>query len=409
MTIAALGRIVRGAVMPGLMVVAISLPACSTSAPKQTKFMQGTDVVVSAEELRIQVRALAAPFSGIMEEAGDQYLEYTDDPEEIRAALLWKINGIPAMQRALFVQDPLAALLDAWVLTAQARVHFERQLDNDAGHRGRRHALEAVRRMEDRIEELARSISATGEIDHIRKLVYEIAHATSVDETFTTRPATEAQLAKFTAEAKPGIGAAVGTLTTGVGDLWARLDVYTAFLPKQARWQAELMIVELAGGRDPGVVFDNLENFTASIDRIAATFEAAPDLVTSEREAILRALQQERIIALKTFQEELVKAYEFITRERVAAFTEGMAAEREAALAALTMERIATLDAIHEERIATMDELETIVGGLSEDAMTRLVDRIFVRLLVLIVIVGALAAVAGFFFVRRPPKQAVGS
>ena len=34
-------------------------------------------------------------------------------------ALRWKINSIPAMQTATFQLDPLAALADAWGLTAQ--------------------------------------------------------------------------------------------------------------------------------------------------------------------------------------------------------------------------------------------------------------------------------------------------
>jgi len=381
------------------------ITGCNTSAPRQTKFMQQTDVAVSAEELRIQVRALAAPFSGIMEEAADQYLEFTDDPSDIRAALLWKINGIPAMQRALFVQDPLAALLDAWVLLAQMRVHFERDLESDATHRRRRHGLEAVGRMEDRIEDLARSILATGNIDHVQELVRNAANESSIDETFTTRPPTEAQLARFTAEAKPGIGTAVGALTTSLGDVWVRLDVYSAYLPKQARWQAELMVLDMVAGRDPGAVLDDLGSITRSMDRIAATVEAAPDIVAEEREAILRALQAERIIALQTFHDELMAAYEFLSRERIAAFSEGIASEREAALEALTRERIATVEAIHLERVAAMEDLEAIVGGLAEDAMTRVVDHLFLRLIQLLVVVFVVAAIVGFLVVRGVSKR----
>ena len=378
----------------------ILIPACNTTAPRQTKFMEQRGITVSAEELRIQVRSLAAPFSGIMEEIADQFLENSQDPAEIRLGLLWKTNGIPAIQRSLFVQDPLAALFDTWVLLAQIRNYFETGPGSEPGRRGRDFAFDGIDRMEGQIELLVRSVSATDDIEAPRNLVYQAAAKAEVDTTFATRPSTEAQLAKFTAEAKPGIGTAVGALTTGLGDLWARLDVYSAFLPKQARWQAELMVVELAGGRDPGVVFDNLEAITASIDRIAETVEAAPDLVTSEREAVLQALQQERIIALKTFQEEFARAYEFISRERVAAFTEGIAAEREAALEALTRERIATLETIHEERVATLLELEAIVGGLAEDAMTRTVDHIFVRVIQLF-IVFAVVALFGFFIVTR--------
>ncbi len=385
--------------------IGITLTACSTSAPRQTKFMQGEDVTVSAEELRIQVRALAVPFSGIMEEAADDFIGDIDEPIWIEKALLWKINGIPAMQRALYAQDPLAALLDAWVLLAQMRDYFEAGAGSEDGRLGRLYALEAIDRMDEQIEQLARSISATGNIEEGRKFVKELAGGSHVDETFSTRPSSAAQLAKFTAEARPGIGSAVGALTTSLGDVWSRMDVYSAYLPKQARWQAELMVLEVAGGRDPGEVFDQFGTITDSIDRIAATVEQTPGFVSEERTAILVALQAERVIALQTLSDELEAAYEFISRERVAAFTEDLAEERRVVLEALTNERIATMKAIHEERVATMAEFRQTVGGLSEDALTRLVDRIFVQLLVLIVVVGAMAAVAGFLIVRRPRNR----
>jgi hypothetical protein len=365
--------------------------------------MQGTDVTVSAEELRIRVRALAVPFSGIMEEAADQFMADNNEPEWIRRALLWKINGIPAIQRSLFVQDPLAALLDTWVLVAQMRLYFEEGPGSDA--RGRAYALRAVDRMEDRLKTLAVSISADGDIDHVIDLVYEIAGKAEINESFTTRAATSAELAEFTAEASPGIGSAVGALTTSLDDVWSRMDVYSVFLPKQARWQAEYMVLELAGGEDPKQVFDSISSVTDSIDRIAATVEVAPGLLSEEREIVLRTLQEERIIALKTLQEELKTAYEFISNERIATFSESLAAERKAMLEALTVERIATLEAIHQERVAAMADLDAIVGGLAEDSMVRVVDHLFVRLFQLVVILIIGGAIIAFFVARTLSKR----
>jgi hypothetical protein len=362
--------------------------------------MEKTDISISAEELRIRVRALAIPFSGIMEEAADQFMKENDEPEWIRRALLWKINGIPAIQRSLFVQDPLAALLDTWVLVAQMRLYFEGGPGSDAEHIGRTHALRAVDRMEDRLKALALSISADGDIDHGVDLVYKIAAKAEINESFTTRAATSAELAEFTAEASPGIGSAVGALTTSLGDVWSRMDVYTVFLPKQARWQAEYMVLELAAGTDPKEIVESISNITDSIDRIATTVEVAPGLLSEEREIVLRTLQEERIIALRTLQEELKTAYEFISNERIAMFSESLAAERKAMLEALTVERIATMEAIRDERIAAMRDLDAIVGGLAEESMVRIVDRLFIRLLILIAFLIVGAAIIAYIVAR---------
>jgi hypothetical protein len=383
----------------------VTTVGCNTSAPRQTRFMQSKDVTVSAEELRIRVRALAMPFSGIMEEAADEFVAANDDPEWFRRALMWKINGIPAMQRALFVQDPLAALLDTWVLLAQMRVFFESGPGSNADRLGRDHALRAVDRMEDQIESLALSISATGEVDHVKELVYKIASEQAVKETFATRATTSAELAEFTAETNPGIGSAVGALTTGLGDVWSRMDVYTVFLPKQARWQAEYMVLELAAGTDPKEIVESISNITDSIDRIATTVEVAPGLLSEEREIVLRTLQEERIIALRTLQEELKTAYEFINNERIATFSESLAAERKAMLEALTVERIATMEAIRDERIAAMKDLDAIVGGLAEESMIRIVDRLFIRLLILIAILIVGGAIIAYIVARTISRR----
>jgi len=367
--------------------------------------MKESDVAVSAEQLRVQVRALAVPFSGIMEEAADDYLlEAAHDPENVRNALLWKINGIPAMHMTLFAQDPLAAIIDTWVLLAQMRLAHDDDLDGIADDPEGQRVLRAVDRMEDSIEDLARSTVANGDISFARDRVYELAMSSPIDSSFTTRPSTAAHIAAFESHTKPGLGAAVDTLTTSVGDVWARLDVYSAFIPKQARWQAELMVLDIVGGRDPGEALDDFATITRAIDQIAATVETAPGLVSEEREAVMLALQVERAIVLETLHDELVQSYDFISRERMA-FSESVQVERKALLDALTQERMAVIEAIHAERITTMEDLESIAGGLSEDALARLVDRVFLRLALVLAVVFVVAGFVGFIAYRRITKN----
>jgi hypothetical protein len=383
------------------LILAVLGAACTMKAPSQTRFMkEGGDLEVSAEELRIKVRALALPFSGIIEEASDRLILASPDSDTRIRALRFKANAIPAVQSALFKQDPLAALHDIWALVIQIRDFVSDEVAVDIPPEQRAIALEAVDRMEKDVEALARSITTPDNFEDARELVHRWAAANPIEESLVSRRATDAELAAFTAEANPGLTKTIGTLSTGLGDVWSRLDVYSAFLPKQARWQAELAVTELMAGADPATVLADLHRITDAIDRISLTVEQAPGLVASEREEVLRTLQEERIIALETLHQEITTAYEFISQERINLIERSLRQERVAILEALTAERIAILEAISQERIAAMEELDRVAGGLAENAMRRVVDHLFLRLAQLLAVLLVIAVIAGVVVYR---------
>jgi hypothetical protein len=408
MTSLARHGITRFAASSALIAITTLLPACSTSAPEQTRMMrESADLDVSAEELRVRVRALVLPFSGIIEEAADAVAAVGPDPAYRLAALGIKTNAIPAVQATLLDPDPLVALLDTWALIAQMRLNLESERELAVPEGVLRALSRSLDRMEERITALVKSVARPGGYEHARDVVYQWAADNPHDmtkTTLTTRQSAVGDLAAYSTVAGPGLREAIGGLSMGMGDIWERLDVYSAFLPKQARWHAELMVEEMMAGSDPATALDDFSRLTDSIDRIAGTVEQAPGLVAEERAAILSALQAERVIALETLSEELTAAYEFISRERTAVFSEGLALERELLLEALREERIAAVETIRDERIATLEELDSIVGGLSEDALIRLVDRIFVRLALLIAVLAGIAFI-GYFITRRAASQ----
>ncbi|HEY7038076.1 MAG TPA: hypothetical protein VID28_04450 [Methylomirabilota bacterium] len=77
------------------------------------------DVAVSANQLRLRMRSLAGPMGGQIEQAADHIMAGTTDDAVKRAALQWKIEGVPAIRKALFEPDPFSAVMDTWVLVNQ--------------------------------------------------------------------------------------------------------------------------------------------------------------------------------------------------------------------------------------------------------------------------------------------------
>jgi hypothetical protein len=57
--------------------------------------------------------------------AADEIAAGTSDISVKRAAIRWKIEGVPALRNALFQPNPFTAVLDTWVLTYQMANYFE--------------------------------------------------------------------------------------------------------------------------------------------------------------------------------------------------------------------------------------------------------------------------------------------
>jgi hypothetical protein len=67
---------------------------------------------VSSRKLRVLLTDYVSQFADRIEQAADEILSQTSDPQIRRNALLWKSNAMTACFRAALRPDPLAAYLD---------------------------------------------------------------------------------------------------------------------------------------------------------------------------------------------------------------------------------------------------------------------------------------------------------
>jgi len=377
--------------------------ACSTSGPQQTQLMKKTDLTVSSAQLQVQARSLAGRFSGLMEEAGEEALEQTDDPAMRRRVLLWLTNGIPAMQHALFRPDPLAALLDGWFLVAQMHFYFEEQAPDDLPQNFAEIALRMLDTMEADIKDIVIRAGSENSYETGRQLVYDAARSFPLTNSFASRQGSSIVLSEFTARAGSGALKSIGSLTETMDDLIARFDLHAEYLPKQARWQAQLMMID-EGYDTVGLSLEHLaylEVVAGQIDQLTPIVEALPDLVGEERVAILEALDA-----------ELSRILNFIDQQRTILMHEDVPGEREAVLTAIREERIAVLEAIADERRIVLDALReervaifSDLDELMDQAFTREINKLFIRALILIaILLGGFAAIT-FLGVRALNKQ----
>jgi len=343
--------------------------------------MKTSKMTVSAAELRVEVRSLADRFSGLMEEAGEVVLRHETELQGRRNALMFLTNGIPAIQQALFQPDPVAAMLDAWFLIAQIRDYFA---SRESSIKPEIYAL-AMRTLDEMESDLRIIIENSGpEVNYEqgRKLVYETAANYPIDHSFASRRGSTVFLVQFTEETGGGALRSIGSITETVEDLVARIDLNAEYLPKLARWQAMLFMMDEGFGNAAESIenLQYLEMVAAEVERLAPLVETLPDLVTDERTAVLEALDA-----------SLSRTLVFVNQQRETLMGDDVPAQREVVLAALREERIAVLsavaeerrivlEALHDERVATFEDL----NALMDEAFTREVNKIFVRGLVLI-------------------------
>ena len=367
------------------MILLAATQACASSSKGAGYGPEGKKIQITPSQLQVKVRALADPFSGIIEETVWALWETDQDPAWRQTLLIWQINVINAVQRATFQPVPLAALFDTWTLVEQLRDYAERGARSNRTHEQVRIVLDAVDRMEALILKIA--IEAGGEegAANAGRLIREWADENPTDK-FATRASTESELAHWTARGNMGAMATVKSLGASLDDVMARLDLYSEYIPKQASWHAQAMAYGWLGPSETEGFFTDMSKTATAFDRIAASFERYPAVAADERRIILETIQDERAIILNHLLDKFAEIQVFIHGERIDLVQNQLRIEREAIFEAIARERAIVIDAAIKERSDTMVELEGIAEDLIERSAVKIVDHFFMRALQLIAV-----------------------
>jgi hypothetical protein len=222
----------------------------------------------------------------------------------------------------------------------------------------------------------------------------------------------DADLIRRTYNDDLGSLASLKALQESLGDITARLDTYNTYLPKQARWQAELLVSDLAHGPEFGTAAANFLVLTQALDKTSNNLDRMPQLAAAARQVALGDLNNQRTAAESFLRQERAQVFDQLTQQRVAAVAD-LHSERLAATADLRGERQIVLDSLHSEEVAAMHDLNVLSQQTLNDVdqrSRRLVDHLFWRAVELIL--GALLvafliawALLRRFTSRTPPHR----
>ena len=388
-----------------------ALSGCAKPA-KQTAFMKSTGkMVTTAEELRSRMRNQAGIFSGIIEETADIIMQQTEDEEIYHMALLWKSRAIPAAYQAAFRPDPLMALLDTWAFSIQMRQVFSREVAIDLFGEFQPMVLDTAKRLEAGMEAVALTAAVEGDVSTARQRLEEWATDNPIrSRTFSRTAITQHLQDRAVTQRKGGL-AGVAALTVDMADLVARVGLYMEHMPKQAAWEAELILNEHLPQDDVENFLETVPDALEGLDGAAGILDDLPALIATERAIILDAVSEERLAVLEEVSRELGRSLEFIESQRMAAFAD-LQVEREAIQDEIQRQRIATLDAIREERVLAFEDAEALAVRLVDRAADRMevtVDRVLLKAGLFLGAALVLITLAGLILLRaRRPAGAAG-
>src|SRR5262245_22227723 len=231
--------------------VAVSFVLTTDCAPRtarrQTDIMeQSGKVSVSAAVLRGRVNDLVERFAGRIELTADQISAETHDGAVRRRALVLKIDAIPAAYAAGFRADPLAAVVDLWGFAFQFREYTESRTGQNGFGDMQPLVQACARDLLADADAVIRTIAIRPEhFEQARAKVETWARIHPVQYMFSARASGAALVADLRSDDRD-VFLAVGTVSDVVENLSERVNSYAAQLPKQARWQAEILIGEMA-------------------------------------------------------------------------------------------------------------------------------------------------------------------
>lgn len=365
-----------------LLIVVISLKNCQT-IPKESLVMKEFSIEdISAYELRVLLNDFAVRFAYEVEQAADQIISQSDDPEINSQALLWKMNVIPASQRAAFLADPLVAFADLWTLCIQMREYFTVGAGKNKFGDLQPIAIKTSLMLEKDAIMIARRVQASGEISVGENLTSQWASKHPITSPLFIRKSISDTVTSLVNSKSRKLSSTVGDLSASMYNLQHQLTIYANHLPKQARWEAEYMMVKISQAEDYENSLANLDTITNSISLLAKILRQSPEILDSMGNSLLKIIDYERIETIKELRRERIAILDALQAERTAVFLE-----------------------IDRQRIATVTELNLLAQNTISESKTltfQIIDHLFWRI---IQVIGGIALIVLLYIVVRKREK----
>lgn len=350
--------------------------ACSTIPTQPTSSQELEGVNMSTIELNIRLNEFEKYFMSRVEEAADQIINETDNDKIKMNALEWKINIFPRVMESLLILSPRAVGIDLYALSGQMLNFFKSGNGKNLFGKYQDIAIDACEDIMNEIKKIANEYrSENYRIEGIKELNKWIEENPIQSLKFYRRSTFEV-LAKSLGEEEYDLSATVGNLTEAVHDIRRQISVYANMLPRQTKWEAQLISYEVLGDSTFDKSIKNIDRLVNDINRITAIIEETPDLLTDLQISSFEEIHKQLLLTLTTLEQERAIVLNEIRNERIAVMLD------------INQQRIETLKKMDELVEKSINQSSVVAGGL--------VDKIFIRAVILLLLI----VIAGFFAIK---------
>ncbi len=296
------GIVALGIVVLGTALLALGLPGCGLlSAHKDS-------AGYTERDLRADLGGFVTDYTVTVGAAADEIARRSPDREERRRALLWRITMVPLVQEAAYRDDPQEAWAALLALVAAQRLYLVEGDGADIFGTFQAQAADTARDLQADLQDIGSNFLTPEQLDQAATQADEIARrhpikgtrfSAAAREVFSTDKARENPLKWLI-----NVPMAPFSALEGVGDTpqaireinrTAREFAQIAnMLPRQVRWQAELLAYDLEDRETTSRALEAAESVAASVDRAVAVAERVPVELEALLENRSASLEQAR-------------------------------------------------------------------------------------------------------------------
>jgi len=262
-----------------------------------------------------------------VEQAADSIIMLATDRSAKVNAYIWKIYSIPVIRQIYSQSDPVVSAFDGLAFSVQCREYFTTGIGKDRFGAQQQIALTAVETIERRLVEANRRYLTTANFDSLIATTSRWATQNPLTNHVFERASFFNEMDALLARQDYSIGSAVGRIADDVDDLSGRLSLLAAQLPREARWQGEYLMTDLAlkdrlanldrsiavltstlGSLEKGLRTGGLVVDIASLRSLHSDLKAALELLSAERAVVTADVERMRIATLAAAEEAANRA-----------------------------------------------------------------------------------------------------
>ena len=343
------------------------ISSCTTIPSESAMMVNLEGVKMSKIELGIRLNEFGKYFAGKVEEGADEIILYSNNRKVKMNALEWKINAIPKALESLVILDPVASGVDIYAFSGQMENFFKNGNGKDLFGDYQYVAINTCEDIMHEVENLAVDFRDTKYRQEVMKSLNDWIEENPIKNLKFNRRSTIEVMAKTLGEEEYTLGSTVGSMAEGIYDLRQQITTYTDYMPKSIKWQLQLSSYELFGDSAVEKTFYNLDRIVNATERITKIVEETPSLITDIQQSSFEEIDRQLLFTLST-----------LSNERKILVDE-IRSERSIVLKDIFQQRIETLDRIEKLTEKTINQSSFIADDL--------IDKIFIRVLILLAIV----------------------